>query len=881
MLILAAILFSNYLYAYPAPGSYISNIASGDYIDETGNVLLVNSNPVSLEVQKILALTLVQDQQQQSTVGGQVNFPHVLTNAGNTYDSYMLSLIHSTDDEFDLASIKVYADRDQNGIPDDNVDLLTPNTSITLNAGESLSLVAVGSVPLVMTSTQKSIFELKATSQTTNSIFANVKDTVVVVDDAVISVVKAQDKSQGNVDDVVTYTLTYRNNGTDAAQLTITDLLDDSLQYIIESAQWNKGAIKLTDAHDTENTLNSGIKYQLLSDNKTIKAEIASVPPLTSGVLTFQVNIKNADKTKIPNTAQYTYIGNKSAKSFSLNSNTVHYTFSQSLGVVLNNKPSSAVNVGNPDQAPDNLSTIGTLKPGQEVYFQNYVWNAGNVTDIYNLSYTTSNLPACVQVRFYSKDGKTLLTDTNGDGVIDTGSLATLAVKEIRVGVSAATSCNTELSNIVIDVKASSVLSSDISDATRNVITTLVASSSESDLYNSDNTGKDVGKIDNAGNAWLKKSVIDGKVIFPLVAENKSTLSNNYHLFASFSAIDPHSISVVTASGFTVKFYEGDASCSTLGKQIINTGTMAAGATKSYCAVIQVDSSQQNFVKPVWFAIQSPVNQQADAIKNEISSSTARQLILSNDQQGQVSVGGSLVYVHTLKNTGTVTEGSASGSVVKFKVAPLKPDDGFIYGLYYDANNDGKLDAADKFIDTNTALNTLTSSVGIPSQKSIQLLLKVSSSETVLQGTSSVAEIIVEAGDYQGITLTDIKNTDVTTVGMINIQLTKYQSVLGCAEPLNEAKVSALKSFSTQALSVEPGTCIVYKLNLMNKGISTVNSVQFIDVVPAYTTLHKGPLLLPSGTNQSSGEKISGAVTSLAPGAEANMYFMIRVNPQQ
>lgn len=881
MLILAAILFSNYLYAYPAPGSYISNIASGDYIDETGNVLLVNSNPVSLEVQKILALTLVQDQQQQSTVGGQVNFPHVLTNAGNTYDSYILSLIHSTDDEFDLASIKVYADRDQNGIPDDNVDLLTPNTSITLNAGESFSLVAVGSVPLVMTSTQKSIFELKATSQTTNSIFANVKDRVVVVDDAVISVVKAQDKSQGNVDDVVTYTLTYRNNGTDAAQLTITDLLDDSLQYIIESAQWNKGAIKLTDAHDTENTLNSGIKYQLLSDNKTIKAEIASVPPLTSGVLTFQVNIKNADKTKIPNTAQYTYIGNKSAKSFSLNSNTVHYTFSQSLGVVLNNKPSSAVNVGNPDQAPDNLSTIGTLKPGQEVYFQNYVWNAGNVTDIYNLSYTTSNLPACVQVRFYSKDGKTLLTDTNGDGVIDTGSLATLAVKEIRVGVSAATSCNTELSNIVIDVKASSVLSSDISDATRNVITTLVASSSESDLYNSDNTGKDVGKIDNAGNAWLKKSVIDGKVIFPLVAENKSTLSNNYHLFASFSAIDPHSISVVTASGFTVKFYEGDASCSTLGKQIINTGTMAAGATKSYCAVIQVDSSQQNFVKPVWFAIQSPVNQQADAIKNEISSSTARQLILSNDQQGQVSVGGSLVYVHTLKNTGTVTEGSASGSVVKFKVAPLKPDDGFIYGLYYDANNDGKLDAADKFIDTNTALNTLTSSVGIPSQKSIQLLLKVSSSETVLQGTSSVAEIIVEAGDYQGITLTDIKNTDVTTVGMINIQLTKYQSVLGCAEPLNEAKVSALKSFSTQALSVEPGTCIVYKLNLMNKGISTVNSVQFIDVVPAYTTLHKGPLLLPSGTNQSSGEKISGAVTSLAPGAEANMYFMIRVNPQQ
>ena len=878
---LTALFFSNCLYAFPAPGSYISNIASGDYADETGNILIVNSNPVSLEVQKILALTLVQNQQQQSTIGGQVNFPHILTNTGNTSDSYRLSLNHSTTDQFDLESIKVYADRDQNGIPDDQVDLLTSSTSITLKAGELLSVVAVGNVPLTVTKTQTSLFELKATSQTTNSIFANVNDIVIVVDDAVISVVKAQNKSQGNVTDVITYALTYRNSGTDVAKLTITDLLDDSLEYELGSAQWNQGGVKLTDADDAENTINAGIKYQLSSDNKTIKAEIASVPPLTSGVLTFQVKVKNAEKTKIPNTAKYTYVGKASATSYSLDSNTVHYTLSPSLGVVLNNKSSSAVNVGNPDQAPDNLLTIATLKPGQEAYFQNYVWNTGNVTDIYNLSYTTSNLPACAQVRLYSQDGKTLLTDTNGDGVIDTGSLAAVAVKEIRIGVFASTGCNTEVSNIMVDVKATSVLSSDVSDPIRNVITKLVASSSESDLYNSDNSGKDVGKIDDNGNPWLKKSVLDGKVVFPLVAENKSAQSNNYNLFASFAAIDLQNISVSTSSGFTVKFYEGDATCATLGKQITNTGTMVAGAKKLYCAVIQVDPSQQNFVKSVWFAIHSPVNQQADAIKNEISSSIARQFVLTNDQQGQVSVGGSLVYVHTLKNTGTVTEGSASGSVVKFKVAPLKPDDGFIYGLYYDANNDGKLDAADKFIDTNTALNTLTSSVGIPSQKSIQLLLKVSSSETVLQGTSSVAEIIVEAGDYQGITLTDIKNTDVTTVGMINIQLTKYQSVLGCAEPLNEAKVSALKSFSTQALSVEPGTCIVYKLNLMNKGISTVNSVQFIDVVPAYTTLHKGPLLLPSGTNQSSGEKISGAVTSLAPGAEANMYFMIRVNPQQ
>jgi len=874
-----SILFSSSLYAFPLPGSYISNIASGDYIDETGNTLVVNSNPVSLEVQKILALTLVQNQQQQSTIGGLVNFPHVLTNTGNTSDRYALSLTHSASDEFDLASIKVYADRDQNGVPDDNVDLLLPNSSIDLKAGESLSIVAVGTVPSSVLANQKSIFELKATSQTTNTIDARVNDTVTVVDDAVISVIKAQDKSQGNEQELITYTLTYRNNGTDTANLTITDLLDDSLQYVKESAHWNQNSIALTDNNDTENESNKGISYQLLSDQKTIQAEIQSVPPLTSGILSFQVLVKNTDKTKIPNTAKYAYVGEKSKVAYNQDSNTVHYTLMPSLGVVLNNNPTSNSDLGNPNLAPDNLSTINELKPGQQVFFQNYVWNNGNVTDIYNLTYSTANLPECTQVRLYHKDGKTLLTDTNGDGIVDTGSLASSAVKEIRVAVLASTSCNTEKNDIVIDVLATSVLSSDISNPTRNVITKLVASSSESDLYNSDNSGKDVGKIDNNGNAWLKKSVLDGKVVFPLVAENKSTQSNNYNLFASFSAMDVQNISVVTASGFTVKFYEGDTTCSSLGKQITNTGTMAAGATKAYCAVIQIDASQQNFVKPIWFAIQSPVNQQADVIKNEISSSTARQLILSNDQQGQVGVGGTIVYIHNLKNTGTITEGADQGSIVKLKVSPQKLDDNFIYSLYYDVNRDGKIDSSDKFIDANTDLNSLSAGLGIAPDRDIQILLKVQAPVTATHGVVSVADIIVEAGTFANIKLDNLKNTDVTTVSTTAMQLLKYQvKAPSCAMSFNQANVASL-SFSAQPLVIKPNECVIYKLEVENRGSSIVTNVHFQDAVPAYTTLVGTPFLVPTGINASAQDSIKGTIASLPSGQMANMYFMIRVNP--
>jgi trimeric autotransporter adhesin len=58
-----------------------------------------------------------------------------------------------------------------------------------------------------------------------------------------------------------------------------------------------------------------------------------------------------------------------------------------------------------------------------------------------------------------------------------------------------------------------------------------------------------------------------------------------------------------------------------------------------------------------------------------------------------------------------------------------------------------------------------------------------------------------------------------------------------------------------------------------------VKNVQFNDVVPAYTSLVGTPVIVPSGTNLSSGDKVSALVSSLDPSQEANFYFVIRVNP--
>lgn len=865
--------FSLEAHAFPQPGSYISNVASGDYTDEMGNVLLVNSNPVALEVQKTYSLTLVQNQNQYGVVGGAVNLPHVLTNTGNTADRYTLGLVQSSTDNFDLSNVKVYADHDQNGLPDNTEDLLVG--SIELNAGQSLAVVIVGSIPTNVSFNQLSSLDLKAVSQQNTTLSAQVTDTIRVVDDAVISLVKAQSASEGNIGDLITYTLTYRNTGTATRRVVLQDVLDDSLEYVSGSAVWNQNSTALTDANDTEGSANTGIAYQLKPDGKSLEASITAVAPLTSGTLAFKAKVKQGATNKIPNTAGFVqYDTDSTTVKLSSFSNTVIYNLAAVYGVVLNNKSSSATNVGNPNNSPDNLVIQASLKPGQEVFFNNYVWNIGNTTDTYNLSYSSNNLPSCAKVNFYTQDGKTLLTDTNGDGKVDTGSISNAAVKQIQVGVSASTGCSSSVSNINIDVVATSIASSTVSDPIRNQITALTAVSSSSDLYNADQSGLGVGIVDNAGQPLRTVKVTSGKAVFPLVAKNNSTQVNNYNLYASFSAIDVANIMPTTKTGFSVKFYEGDASCQTVGKQITNTGTLGAGASKAYCAVIDVDVSQQNFIAPIWFAIQSPVNQQADSIKNQIESNVARLLTLTNDQQGQVSVGGTIVYAHTLKNLGNMAEGANAGSQVNLKVVPLR-NDGFVYTLYYDANKNGQIDSADQIISATTSLNQLLGSAGLLAQADIQLLLKVQAAPSATEGVVSQADIVVEVSDFNGIHLDNLKNTDVTTVATGHLQLVKTQAANSSCTTTNLASLS----YSTQLVSVKPNQCVVYKLTLKNDGGSVVKNVQFNDVVPAYTSLVGTPVIVPSGTNLSSGDKVSALVSSLDPSQEANFYFVIRVNP--
>lgn len=864
-------------HALIVPGSQITNIASGDYVDALGNTQVITSNPVSLTVQKVYALSLKENQQQVATLGAPVTFPHLLTNTGNSPDQYLLTL-SQINSAFSLTGLAVYADRNQDGMADDNVNL--NGTQVSLNAEESLALVIVGSVPATASIGNQSSISLKATSQQPAALSQLVTDLVTVVDQAVINVTKLQSISTGTSGTVITYTFAYTNTGTAAGRLVLVDPLDSSLSYQANSGAWSNGST-LTDADDNEasvNPSNANINYKLVGANQ-IEFAIANIDPLTSGSVSFKVSVKPTANPKISNTASYSqYNGVDPVAVKTTKTNTVVFSLQQQLGVVLNNKSASNSNNGNPNSAPDNLISKTGVIAGKPVIFDNYVWNTGNTSDTYNLTYSQTNLPSCAQVQFVTADDQTPFTDSNGDGVVDTGLLAAGQARAVKVRVTTTPTCNST-TVINIDMVATSVTNSTISDAIRNQINQ-IASQGVTDLYNANGSGTGVGVVDTNGVALFSKSIVAGQsTVFPLVINNTGTNNNNYTLYASGTAINLNNLNTVTSlpAGWTVRFFEGDASCSNLTQQIVNSGNIAAGSSKTYCAQVtapinatQITPTQASL--PLWFAILSPINAQGDVIKNQVNLAQARQFNLTNDQQGQIQIGGTAVYLHTLKNIGAVTEGQNVGDVL-LSLQPLTATDGFSYSVYFDANNNGSLDGTDFIV---TDLNSIAAT-GLAPDQSVQLLVKVQAPSNATNGMASQVKLIVmPTGQVSGLSATSVQNTDTTTVNPNQLRLTKAQVKDALCDSTNFASLA----FGTTSVSVKPNECVVYRLSVRNDGVAKVDDVKIQDTVPAYTSLRTPPgVSVTQGTVNTVSGQITGNVGSLLPQQEASLYFSILVNP--
>ena len=843
-------------YAAPAAGTAIGNQASATYTDASNTPRTVTSNVVTAIVQQVASLTLAQSASRTVAVGSQVSYPVTLTNTGNGTDTFNLSFTQSG--AFSFTSVVFYADANGDGVADNTIPI-TASTALAM--GDVFRFVAVGTVPASATSGNTNSLVITATSTFNGGVSANVTETTTVTSNAVVNVTKSMSTASGLPGSGPhTITLTYNNNGNTAASaVQVRDPLPAGMTYVAGSARWSaSGSTVLTDASNAD-AQGSGptITYDFgVTAANQATGVISSVAPGQSGTLTFQVTINSYSTATatgqlagaLNNTANYSY-NDGAANVGPVNSNTFAFTVSAVPAVTMTGQ------------------TVASAAQGSTVSFTNVVRNNGNAPDSFDITLPSSSFPPGTSFQLFQADGVTPMLDTNGNGLPDTGVLASGATYNVVLRATLPT--NSTGGPYSVSKTATSKLDPTKTATVSDTLTAITANSV--DLTN--NAALGGGGVTGVGpgpeaTAQTTNATNPGTTTrFSLFVNNTGGVADTYDLTASTNS---SFATLVLPTGWTVVFRDSSNAI------ITNTGVVNGGANRQVFADVTVPANQAAIPAPgqsVYFRVLSPSSGAIDRKTDAVVVSTVRSVQITPSNSGQVFAGSSIVYAHTLTNAGNVSENSGASTIA---LAMANTQGTFSSIVYLDANNNGVIDASDPVINVPADLGPIAAGA------SLKLLVRVSATGGAAAGiTDTTTLTVTSAGSINGAAAPAVvSTTDTTTVIAGNLVLFKEQALDANCDGIADTAFSN----ANITAGATPGACVRYRVTITNIGTSSVLSVVVSDATPANTTysaavaaaVSQGSITAPgAGTTGT----VSASVGTLAAGASAVMSFGVRINP--
>jgi trimeric autotransporter adhesin len=832
--------------APPPAGTSIGNQASATYTDASNTPRSTTSNVAITIVQQVASFTLTADGARFAAPGGQVFFPHTVVNTGNGADTFNLSVANNASgDNFDLASLALYADANGDGLPDNATAI---NTTGPLAAGANFRFVALGIVPASETAGRIALITVTAsgTATATPAPAQSNTDTTTVTGNAVVNVTKALSANSGPPGSGPhTVTLTYNNVGNSTAtNLTLRDLLPAGMNYVPNSARWSvTGGIQLTDASNTDaqGAGSDTIIYDFsVSVPGRVTAVIARVVPGQSGTLTFQVTIAAGTQAGVlQNTANYGYDPGTGSPVGPFDSNTADFTVTQGVSLTLTGQ------------------IIASAPQGGTVIFTNVVQNTGNGIDTFDITMANLTFPAGTTFNLFQSDANTPLVDSTGNGIPDTGPLAPNQTYQVIVratlpggtaGVGPYTARKTARSRVDNTVSATA------DDVLTTISTSTVDVTANAPLPGGAGVGpgpEGAAVVSNIGSPGTTTR-------FTLYVNNTSTAADSYALSASS---DSTFATVSLPAGWSVVFRNAGNAV------ITSTGIIPAAGNSLVYADVTIPPTAAPGPTQIYFRGLSPTTTASDVLHAAVIINAARNLTLIPNNSGTVFPGGAVVYSHLLVNNGNVVEGSG-GSTVNLSLSHSQV--GWSSIIYYDADNDGTAGPTDPAV---TDLSFVSgSAAGIDPGESIRLFVKVFAPPGVALGTIDAASFTATTvnGTYSTPVPPPTTATDTTTVISGDVTMIKEQALDADLDGNPEG------AYSTAQITIGalPGRAIRYRITVTNVGTAPATSVRVFDTTPAYTTYAALPI--PAATT------IGTVVTAPANGVNGPLEFDLgTLNPGQ
>ena len=876
-------------------GTQIQNQATAQYVDSSGETQTTNSNQVVTIVQQVYDVAITPDstgtpgetdfvsgQSQDATPGSTVYFPYTLTNEGNGADSFDLTsdvAVDSTGAIADTTPI-FYLDENNDGKVQSGEDIVTSIDNVA--AGESVKFIMAYQIPTDVDTTDATADTVIASPIGTSqgdteapvASDSNNYHQTNVVQGAALRATKTVDQANADPGDTLTYTVTVTNTGSaDATNVVISDELPGGVTYVSATA---------TPANTVDfdaGTSTVSTTFATINSGQAVELEITA---------TVNDDTLPGD---LANTATITYDDDQGNPRTPVDTNTTTTTVLPEAGVAVgpNGDPLDGLD-GDDDTAisyttsegytitgADNADTqvLAEANAGTNVSFINTVQNTGTDTDTFNLS-TTPTLPDGASVILTRLDG-TPLTDTDNDGTVDSGPLAPgenfSFITRVVLPSNVPAEGDAAVNAAEVTVTATSSLNPDVDDDTTNVIQDIAGPGVD---IGNDNGDTEVDGDDTASDIGVNQTVEPGEsASFPLDIVNTGGSDDSFDLTGTVDFTDNEGNTVTVP----VTYYpdtDGDGVLDpdelTAGP-ITNTGTIDPGEEVSVIAVVNVpaDAVPTDDPSTVTLIADSPNSGAQDTFTNNtVTVAEDATFTFSPDRNGTAPSPGTVIYQHTLENTGNVNI-----TDIEFSAVSSGNDTGFTYTYSYDGTTYYDIDA-------------LPAEVIEPGE-SQSFFVQVNVPAGVPQSAVNVVEVTAEATFITGTATQTVTDTTIVVGGEVRVE--KEWSLDGTTFYRGDGTDADPSSVP----EVAPGEDITYRLTVTNIGTADVTEIDVFDPVPTFTDFVEDSTsggdgvecstdggtsygVCPTGGNVDTDvTTLRFDINTLAPGNSVELTFEVRV----